>query len=138
MEQWDIVEYQGKKVILLEKDQDSPSPIWKLCPLYTCRGNVQIFPEAELTPTIAEYEIPVSWGCFGIITVKAASMQEAISIFDQEAEEYPLPTDSDYIDGSFTREQYSSLEEAKECYAMRLLPCFYPLKEKVGESADET
>ena len=61
-------------------------------------------------------------GMFGTITVEATSIQEAIDIFDQEADEYALPTDSDYIDGSFSREKYSSPEEAKECYARRLLP----------------
>lgn len=138
MEQWDIVDYQGKKVLLLEKMDASPSSMWKLCPLYTSRGNVQIVSESELTPTIAEYEIPVSWGCFGIVTIEATSMQEAINTFDREAEEYPLPAESDYITESFTREHYSSPEETKECYAMRLLPCFYPFEEKIGESADET
>ena len=122
MNQWDIVDFHGKKVMLIEKLEDSSPQMWKIVPVYTSNGTIQTVSESELTPTIAVYEIPVSWGCFGTITVEATSIQEAMDMFEKEEDEYALPTDSDYIDGSFSREKYSSPEEAKECYARRLLP----------------
>lgn len=109
----------------------SPSSMWKLCPLYTSRGNVQIVSESELTPTIAEYEIPVSWGCFGIVTIEATSMQEAINTFDREAEEYPLPAESDYITESLHENTIVHLRKQRNVMQCGFFPVFIHLKRKL-------
>ena len=44
-----------------------------------------------------KYKIPVSWSVCGIMEVEANSLEDAID----KAEDMPLPTDTDYIDGSF-------------------------------------
>lgn len=53
------------------------------------------------------FKIPVSWEVTATIDVEANSIEEAIQIFDAKEsseEDYSLPTDSEYIDGSFKRE----------------------------------
>jgi len=44
-----------------------------------------------------KYKIPCTWSVCGVLEIDAASLEEAII----EAEIAPLPTESDYIDGSF-------------------------------------
>ena len=43
------------------------------------------------------YKIPVSWSVTATMKIEAESMAEAI----EKAEQAPLPTDPDYMDGSF-------------------------------------
>ncbi len=45
------------------------------------------------------YEIPCSWEVYGTLEVEANSLEEAIAI--AEADDTPMPNDSDYVDGSF-------------------------------------
>ena len=120
MERWDIVNHHGTKVVLLEKIEESS--LWKVCTANYMKAEIQLVKEAELSPITAEYQLPVTWECYGTITVSADSMKEAIRIFDQKADEYPLPEDSGYVDGSFMREPYGSLEEESKVYALRQLP----------------
>lgn len=120
MERWDIVDYQGTQVILLEKMEESS--LWKVYPTNHMKDEIQIVKETELSPTIAEYQIPVTWECYGTVTVTADSIKEAIRIFDREKDEYPLPDDSGYVDDSLMRESYGSLDAEKGVYAFRQLP----------------
>ena len=46
-----------------------------------------------------KYTIPCSWEVYATAVVEAESQDEAISI--AEDHNFPLPTDSDYICGSF-------------------------------------
>ena len=50
------------------------------------------------------YKIPVTWEAYGIVEIEAETLDEAIKIFDETEDEISLPTDSEYIDGSFKRE----------------------------------
>jgi len=53
------------------------------------------------------YKIPVTWEVYSLINVEAESLEEAIKIFDTKEnsnKEYSLPTDSEYIDSSFKRD----------------------------------
>lgn len=43
------------------------------------------------------YKVPVSWSVYATMEIKASSLKEALSI----AEDAPLPTDPEYLDGSF-------------------------------------
>lgn len=122
MEQWDIVDYHGTHVMLLKNLKNTPEPVWEVYPVYDLKAKTQIVKESELRPVTAEYKIPVSWQCYGTITVEATSMAEAIQIFDRDIDEYPLPTDENYVDDSFMRETFSSPEEEKEIYALYILP----------------
>ncbi len=45
------------------------------------------------------YNIPVSWEMMAIAKIEAESLDEAIE--KAEDNNYPLPTDSMYVDGSF-------------------------------------
>lgn len=122
MKQWDIVDYHGTHVMLLKHLENTPESVWEVYPLYHFDAETQIIKESELKPVTAEYKIPVSWQCCGTITVEASSMAEAIRIFDRDIDEYPLPKDEDYVEDSFIRETFSSLEEDKEIYASYMLP----------------
>ncbi|WP_285819630.1 hypothetical protein [Bacteroides acidifaciens] len=53
--------------------------------------------------------IPVTWEVCGKVSVKANTLQEAMTIARDEAGEVPLPGESDYVDGSW---QLSSEDEA--------------------------
>ena len=51
------------------------------------------------------FKIPVSWEAYGFVKIEANSLEEAIKIFDEKEDQISLPLDSEYIDGSFRREQ---------------------------------
>tara|TARA_R110000868_G_scaffold60526_3_gene184740 strand:+ start:921 stop:1109 length:189 start_codon:yes stop_codon:yes gene_type:complete len=44
-----------------------------------------------------KYKIPVTWTVCGVMEIEADNLDEAILL----ADDAPLPTESDYIDGSF-------------------------------------
>lgn len=48
-----------------------------------------------------EWRIPVSYEMAGVVKVQANTLEEAIKIAADEAEEIPLPDDADYIPGSW-------------------------------------
>lgn len=53
------------------------------------------------------YKIPVTWEVYSHIKIEAESLEKAIEIFDAKEnsdENYSLPTDPEYVDGSFKRE----------------------------------
>ena len=56
------------------------------------------------------WKIPVTWEVYGIVEIEAESLDEAIKIFDETEDEISLPLDSEYIDGSFKREDYEIIE----------------------------
>lgn len=49
------------------------------------------------------FKIPVEWSVYATVEIEAETLEEAIKIFDKTEDEIPLPTDTDYIDGSFQR-----------------------------------
>ena len=65
------------------------------------------------------FELPVEWAVFGKIEIEAESLEDALRIFCETEDEIGLPTDNDYIDGSFKlateSSPYVNIEEtAKE------------------------
>jgi len=56
------------------------------------------------------WKIPVTWEVYGTVKIEANSLNEAIKIFDETEDEISLPLDSEYIDGSFKREDYEIIE----------------------------
>lgn len=54
------------------------------------------------------FKIPVTWEVCDWIEVEAETLEEAIEIFDAKensSDDYALPTEPVYIDGSFRREE---------------------------------
>ena len=45
------------------------------------------------------YEIPCAWEVYGTVEVPADSLEEAIK--KVEADDFPLPSNFNYVDGSF-------------------------------------
>jgi hypothetical protein len=56
------------------------------------------------------YKIPVRWESWGVIEVEAPTLEEAIEIFDSNVDTYNLPSESEYIDGSFERDEEEYIE----------------------------
>ena len=56
------------------------------------------------------YKIPVSWEVAGIIKIQAKSLDQALDIFDENIDHYPLP-EGEYINSSFQREDYDYIKE---------------------------
>lgn len=59
------------------------------------------------------FKIPVSWEVSSFIHIEAETLDEAILIFDKEETEgdgYSLPSDHEYIDGTFRREDEESCQ----------------------------
>lgn len=61
------------------------------------------------------WKIPVYWEVCSVIDVEADTLSEAIEIAKDDEGIIPLPTDPDYIDGSWS---VSELDEdvLRECY----------------------
>ena len=57
------------------------------------------------------FKIPVSWEVYGSVDIEAESLEEAIEIFDDTEDEISLPTNNEYIDGSFKREDIDFIKE---------------------------
>ena len=49
-----------------------------------------------------EYIVPVAWEMVGFLKVKASSAEEAFDKVFYDKEDYPLPDDGYYVDGSFS------------------------------------
>lgn len=65
----------------------------------------------ELLPN-QEWIVPVTWEACGFIKVRAESAEEACRKVHEDADDYPLPYQSEYIDASF--DISGSIEEAAE------------------------
>lgn len=50
------------------------------------------------------FKIPVTWEVYSSVEIEATSLDEAIEIFDKTQDDISLPTEPDYVDGSFHRE----------------------------------
>ena len=59
-----------------------------------------------------EWIVPVTWEAFGFIKVCAESAEEACRKVHENADDYPLPRQSEYVDASF--DISGSVEEAAE------------------------
>lgn len=67
-------------------------------------GKVEKVSEDKIKKIEASYKIPVTWEMSGFATISASSLAEAIKKFDEIEEDLPLPSYSDYVDGSFHRD----------------------------------
>ena len=45
--------------------------------------------------------LPVTWEVSGFVEVEADSIEEAVNIFNRDADYIKLPRDSEYVDASF-------------------------------------
>lgn len=69
-----------------------------------------------------EWEIPVTWEVCAKIKIKANTLEEAMEIARDDEGIIPLPTDTDYVDGSwrlseedvdFVRDGYNNGQQDK-------------------------
>lgn len=58
------------------------------------------------------WKIPVTWEMYGIVEVNAPTIERAFNKVNFDNDDIPLPTDGDYVDGSF-RCSYDSIDELK-------------------------
>lgn len=65
------------------------------------------------------FKIPVEWAVYSTVEIEAESLEEAIEIFDKIMDYIPLPTEPNYIDGSFQRVNADEpIEQAVEYYSL--------------------
>ena len=62
-----------------------------------------------------EWKIPVCWEVFSTVNVRAATLEEALRYVREDPDDMPLPTDTDYIDGSFGPSM-DDVEEIRQLY----------------------
>lgn len=55
------------------------------------------------------FKIPVTWEVYGVVEIEAETLDEAIKIFDDTEDQIGLPTDWDYVDASFRREDVETI-----------------------------
>lgn len=46
-------------------------------------------------------KVAVTWSMCGYVDIEADTMEEAMKKFNETSDEIDLPTDSEYVDGSF-------------------------------------
>ena len=49
------------------------------------------------------FKIPVEWTVCDTVEIEAESLEEAVRIFDEISDDIPLPTEPNYIYGTFQR-----------------------------------
>lgn len=65
------------------------------------------------------FKIPVEWSVYDTVEIEAESMEQAIKIFDETMDDIPLPTEPEYIDGSFQRVNADEpIEQVVEYYSL--------------------
>lgn len=58
-----------------------------------------------------QFKVPVVWQSWGVITIEAASKEEAEQLLNDKhyLDELPIPIDSEYIENSYEVDKESSL-----------------------------
>ena len=64
---------------------------------------------------LPEWKVPVTWEMCGNVTVRAATMEEAMEIAKDEDGVIPLPDDADYVDSSWHL-TYEDAEDVRELF----------------------
>jgi hypothetical protein len=68
----------------------------------------------------AVFRVPVTWEVYGLLEVEAETLEEAVEMVkrdeDQNGEPFDLPTDSDYVEGSFRLSEGYSVEEIRDLF----------------------
>ena len=70
--------------------------------------------EVKLEET-KEWTIPVCWKVFSTIKVRSATLGKALQHVQEDPDDMPLPTDTDYVDGSFGPST-NDVEEIRQLY----------------------
>ena len=64
-----------------------------------------------------KWKIPVTWEVCGVIECEALTLEEAMEYAEDKDGVIPLPTDSDYIDGSWRLSfDKAEAEMVRECW----------------------
>ena len=59
------------------------------------------------------YKVPVVFQMYGHVEIDANSIDEAIKLVENDHGDQPLPTDADYVEGSFEID-YEGVDYSKE------------------------
>lgn len=51
------------------------------------------------------FKIPVTWEVYGTVHIEADTLEEAIALFDKTEDDISLPTEPNYVNASFAREE---------------------------------
>ena len=60
-------------------------------------------------------KLAVTWQMCGFVDVETDTIEEAIDKFDEESDHIPLPSDGEYVDGSFELTTYDPDEMEAMC-----------------------
>ena len=55
----------------------------------------------KITPQMKTYRVPVVYQMYGHVEIEATSIEDAIKLVENGHGDQPLPTDADYVEGSF-------------------------------------
>ena len=63
-------------------------------------------------------KVAVTWQMCGYVDIPAKTMKEAMEIFERDCDYIKLPTDGEYVDGSFelSADDVESMEAMAELY----------------------
>lgn len=61
------------------------------------------------------WRIPVTWSVCGFVSIDADTLAEAMDIARDDENELPLPSEAEYIDGSWEL-SHTDVEEVRQCY----------------------
>ena len=75
-----------------------------------------------------KFKVPVEWAMCGWVEVEADTPEEAVAAAREKLDDFPLPTDGEYIDSSF---QINSDEGQPDSELAKLLTSVFGLIEEV-------
>ena len=61
------------------------------------------------------WRIPVTWSMCGFVSIDADTLEEAMDIARDDDNFLPLPSEADYIDGSWDL-SHTDVEVVRQCY----------------------
>lgn len=64
---------------------------------------------------MAQWKIPVTWSVSSFVYIEKPTLEEAMETVGDESNDIPLPSDPDYIDGSWEL-SHTDVEEVRQCY----------------------
>ena len=64
---------------------------------------------------MAQWKIPVTWSVCSVVYIEKPTLEEAMEAVGDESNDIQLPSDPDYIDGSWEL-SHTDVEEVRQCY----------------------
>lgn len=61
------------------------------------------------------WRIPITWSVCGFVSIDADTLAEAMDIAHDDENVLPLPSEAQYVDGSWEL-SHTDVEEVRQCY----------------------